>query len=162
PVPEQRAPWARPGWWKAATAWIRERCEALGYSPTGPIAQVKVCAWSSVLMAPTDAGMVYFKATAACAGFEPAVTALLAELAPERAWMLMADAGVSIREEVRTARGDPNRWEEILPQLARLQMAAAPAAERLVAVGCPDRRLESLPAQYATLVADPDMLLVGR
>jgi hypothetical protein len=173
PVPEQRAPWARPGWWKAATTWIRERCEDLGYSPTGPIEQVKVCAWSSVLRVATDAGAMYFKATAACADFEPAVTALLAELTPamsprvlavdaERAWMQMADAGASIREEIRAARGDPSRWEEILPQFARLQMATAPAAERLVALGCPDRRLESLPAQYAALVADPGMLMVGR
>jgi hypothetical protein len=170
-VPESRAPWARIGWRDEAGAWIRERAENLGYRPTGPIEQVKVCPWSAVLRVPTDCGALYFKATAGAAAFEPAVTALLAELVPahsprvlaidtRRVWMLMEDAGASLRD-VMLAERDPARWEALLPQLALLQMATIPAAERLVAAGCPDRRLERLPDEYARLVADADALLVG-
>jgi hypothetical protein len=170
-VPELRARWARPGWVDEAGAWIRERAESLGYQLTGPIEQVKVCPWSAVLRVPTSAAALYFKATAGAAASEPAVTALLAELVPahsprvlaidaERVWMLMEDAGAWLRD-VMLAERDPARWEALLPQFAQLQMATMPAAERLVELGCPDRRLERLPEEYARLVADADALLVG-
>jgi hypothetical protein len=168
-VPELRAPWARPGWLAQATAWIHEQATRLGYTLTGPIMQVKVCPWSSVLRAPTASGALYFKTTDGSAAFEPAVTAALAELdrehSPrvlaidaERVWMLMEDAGASLRH-IMLAERDPARWEALLPAFARLQMATIPAAERLVALGAPDRRLDRLPREYASLIADPETLL---
>jgi len=168
----QQAPWAQPGWLAGATAWIDEQAQRLGYAVTGSVEQVKVCPWSTVLRVPTSSGLLYFKATAEVASFEPAVTAALAELDGEhaprvlatdsaRVWMLMEDAGALLREMMLAER-DPARWEALLPQYAQLQMGTIPAVERLVSLGCPDRRLERLPDEYASLVADRAALLVGQ
>jgi hypothetical protein len=115
--------------------------------------------------------MLYFKATASDAAFEPALTRALAARWPERqprvlaidaarAWMLMEDAGAPLREIVLAER-DPARWEALLADYARFQIATSPYVAEYIALGCPDRRLERLPEQYAALVADVGTLLVG-
>lgn len=168
--PAKRVPWARPGWFASATEWIREQVAALGYSEVGPIEQVRISPWSAVLRAPTSAGNVYFKAPAYA--YEATLTTWLAEqfsaqsprvLAADtvHGWLLMADAGESLRPALM-AGGDPARYADALAAFARFQMATAPNVERLVALGCPDRRLERLPTLFARAVADRETLAVGR
>ena len=56
--------------------------------------------------------------------------------------------------EIVERERDLGRWLEILPRYAELQLDLAPAADELVALGVPDRRLAVLPERYATLVQD--------
>jgi hypothetical protein len=116
-------------------------------------------------------GDLYFKAMLPACGFEAALSATLYDLAPRaipqvlawdagRGWLLLADGGASFRG-VQPEGDGLARWQEMLRQLADLQRVAA-ATERLVAAGCPDRRLSRLPALYAELVDDEDSLLLGR
>jgi hypothetical protein len=72
---------------------------------------------------------------------------------------------------VRSSRGSGgfDRWLDVLPLYAELQLAAAPCAEELVALGTPDLRLAGLPRVYSRLVVEteglaPDLRdrLIGR
>ena len=58
----------------------------------------------------------------------------------DRGWMLMADGGTRLRELIEEER-DLGRWLDVLPRYAELQIDLAADADRLVAVGGPDRRL---------------------
>ncbi len=170
--PLERVPWARPGWFEMAAAWIGEQLARLGYTDVGPVEQVRIRPWSAVLRAPTAEGDVYFKAVASTYAHEVPLTAALADLLPRntprvlaadaaRGWLLLADAGTSLGSALR-AGGDPAPYAAALGAFARFQMATVPHIERLVALGCPDRRLERLPALFARAVADRDTLAVGR
>ena len=172
PPPAQRVPWARTGWLDTATAWIHEQLAGLGVTAVGGIAQVRIRPWSAVLRATTDMGDVYFKAVAPAFAFEAPLTKTLAELwsthtprvlatDSERRWLLMADAGGALRPALM-AGGDPAPYEAALGEFARFQAATVPHVERLLALGCPDRRLARLPALYTRVLDDCDTLLVGQ
>jgi hypothetical protein len=116
---------------------------AIGRPLTGPVAQVRAWELSCILRAPTATGDVWFKTNAALPLFvnEGVVLTTLAELfgdrvpAPlavdaERGWMLLDDHG-----------------EEVARSYARMQVEAAGQADRLLAAGCHDRRLDRLAAQ---------------
>jgi hypothetical protein len=62
--PKQRVPWAYPGWFSSATQWIQEQVMALSLTLVGPIEQVQVSVWSTVLRIPTATELLYFKASA--------------------------------------------------------------------------------------------------
>jgi hypothetical protein len=147
-------------WLGEVEAWIRERA-----SVTGDLEQFHVRSWSTVVRVPTVGGDLYFKAVADAFRFEPLLTARLFELAPdrvtdvvevdaERGWMLMRDAGRRLREVVLT-RSDLRHWELALSRYAELQLAAAPFAEELLALGVPDSRLSMLPGQLRDVLAEP-------
>src|SRR5579859_3514335 len=171
-TPPKRVAWARPGWLDTAAVWICAELDRLGYMSIGPIEQVRIRPWSAVLRITTGAGAVYFKAVTPSAAFEVPLTQALAGMLPaqtpnvlaadtERHWLLMADAGTSLAPALR-AGGDPAPYAAALGEFARYQLATVPYVGRLVALGCPDRRLERLPALFARTVADRDTLLVGR
>jgi hypothetical protein len=170
-LPPRRAPWMRLGWHGEAAAWITEQLAALERPLTGPIEQHSVLAWSHVLRAPTERGLVYFKATPLFATYETRLTATLSARWPaeivrvlatdsERGWLLMADGGQMLRERLLTERA-LDLWTNALRHYARLQIAAIPAAEELLALGTPDRRLTRLPALFAALAADEPALRPG-
>lgn len=165
-------PWASPGWFDEACTWIAERASRAGICLLGPVQQASVRPWSCVLRAPAAGGDLYFKACPPALGFEAALCALLHELAPgrvpatlawdaDRGWILLADGGASFRG-VRPQGDGLARWEDLLRQLADLQRLTVDHAERLVQLGCPDRRLAMLPGLYAEFVADEKALGVGR
>lgn len=170
-APPERVAWARLGWLDTATAWIHSQLDRLGYTGVGAVEQVRIRPWSAVLRVATDRGDVYFKAVPRGTAFEVPLTETLAELQPahtptvlavdpERHWLLMADAGVSLRPAMM-AGGDPAPYAAALDAFARFQMATAPQVGRFVALGCPDRRLDRLPALFARILADRETLLVG-
>lgn len=151
-------PWTSAEWLTEAKAWIRGHGE-----PTAEIEQIHVRPWSTVLRVPTADGDLYFKAVAPVHAFEPALTALLAELQPgrvpdvlatdvERGWMLMRDGGTRIRELVQSA-ADLHHWEASLSEYARLQIETASHAEAMLAIGVPDERLSLLPRHLEELLA---------
>src|SRR5215217_4814420 len=58
-------PWTARGWFAGAERWLHEAMAAIGRPLTGPAEQMQVWDLSCVLRAPTAAGHVWFKATAA-------------------------------------------------------------------------------------------------
>jgi hypothetical protein len=143
-----RPPWALPGWFPVAEAWLRSSLEELGYAVTGPAQQVRVWELSCVLRAPTDRGVVYFKATADSPLFvnEGVVMGTLAGLFPDhvpaplavdaaRGWMLLGDLGDELGWETPV-----ERREDVLRAFARLQIEAVAHVDQLLGAGCLDRR----------------------
>ncbi|WP_433383849.1 phosphotransferase [Actinoplanes sp. CA-142083] len=159
--------WHDPSWKSAAREWITERCEERGTPVVGGIEEIRVRPWSVTHNAPTAAGLVWFKAnTPACAYEAPLAGALavwrpddvLVPLAidPHRGWLLTADAGRTLREEIK-----PDDlldvWAEMLRAYATLQRAVAPRATDLTGLGVPDLGPQNLPAALETLLTDPDV-----
>ncbi|MEZ5193700.1 MAG: phosphotransferase [Nocardioides sp.] len=153
--------WEEPGFLAAATHWVVARLADLG-SSGGAVEQPHVHPWSTVLRVPTPGGPVWFKANAAPlrprggagrgAGGHPRPPRppLLAR-DPARGWMLLADAGPTLRtvtEEAAWLAG----WREVLPAYAALQVAWADRATGLLALGLPDRRLGTLVEGYHALL----------
>lgn len=147
-------------------AWIGARLADLDARLAGPIEQIHDRPWSTVLRVPTDRGNLFFKASAPAFRHEAAIVALLARHRPdvvpaplafdlERGWMLMADAGIRLRELVETEH-DVSRWLDVLPLYARLQVDLAGAAPELLAIGVPDLRLAALPARFEALLDELD------
>ena len=68
-------------WLSAAKGWIRHPLAEHGMEVRS-IEQRRVRPWSTGLVASTDAGPMYFKASCPAMSFEPAVHAALAEIEP--------------------------------------------------------------------------------
>jgi hypothetical protein len=154
--------WTDPLWLAEAHEWIRVQLARVGTGIVGPIEQPHIYPWATVLRVPTEQGDVYFKANAAALRHEAALVTLLAArrpdcipplfaVEPERGWMLMANAGTRLRELVERER-ELNRWLEILPLYAGLQIDLADDADELLALGVPDLRLATLAARYEQLL----------
>ncbi|HEU5382089.1 MAG TPA: phosphotransferase [Ktedonobacteraceae bacterium] len=160
-VPAERVPWARPGWYAEALAWITKQLQAHGYRICGPVEQVRMRVWSCVLRVPATTGALYFKAVPAFFAHEPVLTVGLARLWPAllpsvltidatRHWMLMEDAGTTLRHSEQGK--DVAAWEHLLDLFSHMQIDSATHQEHLLTLGCPDRRLEHLPMLYASLL----------
>jgi len=103
---------------------------------------------------------VWFKSCAAVQAFEPRLTVALADRSPallpqviahdeQRAWLLLADAGVPVGQ-----RGNPPKaWLDALPRYAELQMREAAFTLDHLTAGVPDLRLDALPERHAGLVS---------
>jgi hypothetical protein len=164
-APARRPPWAAPGWFAAAAAWMVERLRALERPPAGPVEQVRSWCISSVLRAPTAAGDVYLKAPSAHFRTEVSITRALAERFPEsvprvlasdaaRAWLLLEDVGPALRRPGVPA--DVALWERALCRMGELQRACVGETGWLLAAGCADRRLARLRAQIPALLDAPE------
>ena len=117
--------------------------------------------WASVFRAPLpDGETVWFKACAPHSGFEVPLTASLFARRPatvtevlahdlERRWLLMADAG----ERIAELGNPPERWLDLLPNYARLQVGEMDHADDHLDVGVPDMLLARLPERYDELAA---------
>ncbi|MDX6532545.1 MAG: hypothetical protein QOF68_289 [Gaiellales bacterium] len=160
--------WTDPDWRAGADAWIDGQLDGLGLTRTGVIEQPHVRAWSTVMRVPTGDGAVWFKANGSEQAHEAGVVRVLADRCPEhvpellafeaeRSWIMLADGGTRLRELLD---GDPglDRWEEILPLHADLQIAAAPARDDLLAAGAPHRGLDALIEGLDRLLADSSAL----
>ena len=168
--------WASAGWETQASAWIDENLARLNRRQEGSLSEVRSTPWSLVLLIPTSAGNLYFKAVApnlhheirltqALSAWHPEYTLPVLAAQPERGWMLLPDAGENggdiLRSIIRATR-QPDPWREILPLYARLQQQLAPRAGELLALGLPDRRLARLPDLYASLIEDLPMLRIDQ
>lgn len=158
--------WTDEAWLATAYSWIEERLRGLGLTRTGGIEQPHVAPWSTVLRVPTDAGAVFFKANEEQLRHEARVAGLLAARVPdrvppllaadpERGWMLMADAGETLRVVAERERS-LERWYDALDAVARIQLAVADDVDELLAMGVPDHRLAGVPAGYARLMDELD------
>ncbi|MBC2934836.1 phosphotransferase [Nocardioides sp. zg-1228] len=156
--------WRDPAFLDAAHAWIHEQLDTT--APVVGIEQTHVTDWSTVLRVTTGAGQVWFKANDDTMRHEAAVTGVVAARSagrvpaplasdPGTGWMLLADAGPRLREVVPLERS-LDRWHDVLDAYARVQLACEDEVDTLLALGLPDRRLHTLPAAYADLLAGLD------
>jgi Phosphotransferase enzyme family len=138
---------------KEAESWVRSCL------PTaGSLELFQTERWATVFRVPVDGEVAWFKACAPHQAFEVSLTASLSTrwaavtevLAhdDERRWLLMADAG----EPFRTLGNPPERWLEILPTYAELQIGETGRAHEHLAHGVPDLRVERLPVLYEELL----------
>lgn len=169
-VPTQRPPWARKGWFAAASSWVQMQCADLGYTISGPLEQLRTTIWSSILCIPTHEGNLYCKASAPIFSYEAVLTQFLSQhwpdhmpvvlaIDPQRGWMLMRDGGTPLGAtyEVEIAR-----MEEMLVSYAHIQSEMAAYADEMQALGSPDRRLARLPALYEEALAAIPLLCIGQ
>lgn len=140
-------PWDDDGWFDDAAAWIEARVE-----PSGELELLRTRPWSALVRVPTADGLVWFKESAPCDGYEPALTQLLEARRPdcvphvvaaEGPRMLTADAGPSMRVLLDEARPAPS-WDEIVALYAEFQLELAAAVDELLGLGVPDSRPDTL------------------
>jgi len=159
--------WQDPRWLAGAHEWIEGELERLGLRRTGEIEQPHVYPWSTVLRVPTEQGHVWFKANEDSLRQEAALVTLLSARRPdcippllgadlERGWMLVADAGVQLRQLQEEER-EVARWLDVLPLYAGVQIDLAGDVDELLALGVPDLRLATLPGQYERFVSELDV-----
>jgi hypothetical protein len=126
----------------------------------GPLEHVQTEPWGSVFRAASAGGTVWFKACAARQAFEVALTASLSARWPttvtevlahdvDRQWLLMADAGTPLRE----LGNPPDRWHEVLPAYAQMQIGEMPFVVHHLDAGVPDLRLARIPERFEELFA---------
>lgn len=152
-------PWARPGWFATAAAWMTDRMAELGSPATAPPRVVYVWGISMVLRAESAAGAMFLKCSAPVFGQEARVTGRLAEVTPDlvtrvaavepdAGWLLMYDHG---RQEL--GERPEADWGVGLDLLATVQRAWTARTGELARAGAPVRSIaelaDSLPA-FAT------------
>lgn len=163
--------WHEPDWQNQAYAWIRAEAERNNIHLTGEIEQPHAYAWSTVMRVQSDAGMLFFKATAPETVYETALTGKLAGWFPDcmpelvavdaaQGWMLMRDSGEQLRASIRPMK-DVKPWEPVITRYAELQIGLAEHTPEILALGLSDHRLALLPSLYAQLLADEESLMVG-
>jgi len=159
-LPALRSPWARPGWWAAIHQWVTAELAVRGRHLIGPLEQRKTWGVSCLLRGETAEGPVWVKGAPALPLFanEAAVTAALAAAYPaivptplaidaDQHWLLLDDFDAALLKDADFAA-----WETLIDRYAALQVAAVNNEDRLLALGCLDRRLPRLVAQIPFLL----------
>jgi aminoglycoside phosphotransferase (APT) family kinase protein len=165
PIPAERVPWMRHGWFTQAQAWVSETLNAHGYTLTSLPEQFKQFNLSALIRAETTAGTMYFKASVSMplfcheAKMMQTLGALLPQYIPapiaideERHWMLSEDFGTDLRSN----QPDLPTLQRMAKTYAALQIHTTSMLDTLLNSGCLDRRLEVLASQIDELMADED------
>ena len=152
---------------EAPLLWATTVLEGLGLEPTGQVDWPHLRRWSALARIPTTGGPVWLKVVPPELRHEAALTALVAGRRPgavvevhghepDRGWLLMADAGRSLRELV-PEEGDLSRWRPALALYAGVQRDLVGDVDVMLAAGVPDLRGERLLTSYAALVEELDL-----
>ena len=154
--------WNDPDWEQRVHSWITAQLEAHDLRWEGSAESIHSLPWSRVLRVPSRRGPLYFKASPPVFTYEPALTAKLHELfrdqipeviavAPESGWLLMSDAGTTLRATV--SGGELLKsMELVFSQVAALQLGCVEHTRTLLTLGVPDRRLIGLPDLFQRLL----------
>jgi len=138
-----------------AEAWVAAHTSIVGH-----LELVQAEPWASVFRGRTDAGIVWLKACSPRHAFEVSLTAALSARWPatvtevidvdiDRRLLLTADAG----EPLRDLGNPPDRWAQVLPAYAQLQIGETRLAAEHLDAGVPDLRLTRLPERFEELLA---------
>jgi hypothetical protein len=139
-----------------AETWIREHV-----SVAGPVEVTHERPWGTVARVPLAGGTAWFKEcgrggwefeaplTVALAARRPDLVAEVLAHDPDRAWLLLADAGTPIGVQ----GNPPEAWLGVLPAYAQLQRGEVAHVDEHLADGVPDLRVETIPAGYERLLA---------
>lgn len=156
--PDNRVPWAQPGWFEATRAWILRHLREHSIRARTPIQQVRAWARGCLLRVSTRGSDLYCKATPDAR--EPALMKWLAEDYPHHMPDMIACEPENQRVLMRDFQGKPlyqcqrlATWEKALRQYAELQIAQTNYIESLHNMDCPDRRLHRLPASIDDLLS---------
>ena len=162
-------PWYAPGWLDAMAGWIEARLGDAGLRRTGPIRQARSWGRSALLHVETDRGRVWAKEVPAAFAHEIAVTGLLADLDPGLVPPLIAADPATGRLLTAHVDGpmladvtDRAAWTATLIRLAETQHVLAAERSRLAVAGVASAPLSSLDAAIPDLLADRELLRVGR
>jgi hypothetical protein len=137
--------WTGEDWIASADAWVRARLTAAGIAVSGEPVPYKIRFWAAVWCYPTDHGLFWFKENNPGQAFEAGLVAALAQglpqhvvaplaVDPDRGWMLTADQGRTLDEQVPDADLLP-LWRRLVTEYARLQRDTVPAEDALLAIG---------------------------
>jgi hypothetical protein len=136
------------------TAWADAHVER-----TGEVVLERSRPWAAVARVPTRDGLVWLKDNPAGNAFEPALTALVAQVRPDAlpevvahdgSRLLTRDVGPRLRDLLDA--GDPAPpWQEVLALLGEVHVDLMPLAEEALALGTPDNRPARLPELYEEL-----------
>ena len=118
----------------------------------------------------TKDGAYFFKAGAPSQQMEPALLQILSKARPDdtpvllaadtgRGWAITADGGPTLRQALGTSDPLPH-LTRLLPQYAQYQIDTMSYVEEMLALGCPDFRLETLPERFEELACNEAMLLI--
>lgn len=143
---------ATPAWRAEASGWVVDRLNEAGLDVTGPFEQTRIRPWSTQARISTTHGTFWFKANHPAMGFEPALHALWAKIAPadvdapiafdaDRGWLLTRDRGPTIADRVPPVGGEDDReglWCLIVRRAAELQMLSLGHRDAMLDVGLPD------------------------
>ncbi|MBT4498364.1 MAG: phosphotransferase, partial [Gemmatimonadetes bacterium] len=157
--PDLRLPWNCPGWTDQAEGWFEQQLSEMGHRLLQPIRSFYRHGLANILHAETSAGEFYMKASSflSMLADEPRLTCYLASVFPdlvprpirintERRWMLLPDLGYPIREATEEMK------MEALLAFGRLQRQAVEHVDKLLHLGCPDRRLDKLDAGIEAII----------
>lgn len=169
---QTRLHWHNPEWQKQAHEWIRAQTKRNAIQLTGKIEQPHAYAWSTVMRVASNAGTLFFKATAGETIYEIALTEKLARWFPDcmpdlvasdsaRGWMLMRDGGEQLRASIRPTK-NVRPWEPVITKYAEVQIGLAEHVDEILALGIPDHRLAALPALYKQLLTDEESLMIDK
>lgn len=164
--------WDDPQWLGAAKSWFRRQGQAVGQPIQGRIEQSHTRPWSTVLRAQGLEDDLYMKCVAPHLRFEvplleklasehPHLLPVVLAADPGRGWMLLAPAGQRLREQLGAAP-DLRHWRRLLPMYAQMQRDLMGSASELLALGLPDRRLETFPQRLARMLSDESLLRLGQ
>jgi hypothetical protein len=154
-------PWARPGWYAQAEAWIIKELARTNLS-VRTIEPVKSWSISAVLRVQTLTHPVFFKASLKLPLFvnEGVVMAGLAQLYPNniptplainvsQGWMLLEDLGEPIGRDAPL-----EQQVRLFQEMANLQIDSTSRIDSMLQMGCIDRRIPWLTAHMDALAAD--------
>jgi len=158
-----RPPWARPGWFAGASAWMLDRMAAEGCPAAGAPRVHYLWGVSVVLCAPSVDGDVFLKCsgdifrreaitTRALAAYTPGVFPDVVAVEDEQGWLLMRDLGAP-----ELGDQDQALWHEGLVTHAGVQRGWLGRTDELVDLGLPVRSLAAL-AKLVDEISEDDVL----
>jgi hypothetical protein len=166
----EHQPWYRPGWFAEMSAWVDGRLADAGIRRRGPIRQVRSWGRSALVELATDHGRMWAKQVPAVFAHEIRVTGLLADVDPGLVPPLVAAdvaLGRMLIEHVEgsplpSMRGEPAAWTATLGRLAEAQRVLAEDPAVLSIAGVASAPVGDLETSIPRLLADDDLLLLGR
>jgi hypothetical protein len=159
--------WLDPAWRTDALGWAERTLAGLGRRIDGPIEQPHVRPWSTAFRIPTDRGPAWLKASGPGPAYEGSLLEVFAArgvrrvplplaVHPDRPWLLLDDAGPTLRQTRADGSGDHDlaAWERVLAEYAELQRSldTGDAVAAMLAAGTPDGRPAVLPGELARLL----------
>ncbi|ADB34023.1 hypothetical protein Kfla_5007 [Kribbella flavida DSM 17836] len=139
--------WSGADWFAAVDVWVRTELAGAAIAVTGGPVPYKVRFWATVWCYPTDHGLFWFKENNPGQAFEAALVGVMARELPQhviaplavepvRGWMLTADQGLTLDEQLAGADVDPlPLWRRLVTEYAELQRDTIPAGPALLASG---------------------------
>ena len=152
--------WGTSAWVLHADVWIREWARNAGVELRTELTLHRNRPWSAHYTLESDIGRLWFKASCPAMGFEPALQAQIAAVAPNmvveplaiepaRGWMLTLDQGAPVTNDHEGTLAD---WLAFVLQIVSLQQELMGQRERVLATGVLDCSPDTVIDRFDRLV----------